>query len=125
MGISRVSAIQSVNSLGRIALGITSRKIVKRIEIISSYVVADSSTKHMSAKLLSVTSSPFISTVIPDSNAATNVEKSHSKRMSSKQASISSASEHSSTGGTGSSSTTTVLLLLFIHTNLNPLFLST
>src|SRR5918993_1149269 len=78
----------------------------------------------ISLKLLSVISCPFISTVIPTSNAATNSGNCTSPINSAfaKQASISSASAHSSTGGVGGSSpTTTVLLLLFIQINLKSL----
>src|SRR3712207_6975576 len=53
--------------------------------------VRPSSASHISSKLLSVISSPFISTVIPDSNAATNVgncpsrSEEHTSELQSRQ----------------------------------------
>src|SRR5918993_1776910 len=83
MTILKSNDIPASTKISAIAIGNTSN-------------VRPSSALHISSKLLSVTSSPFVSRVIPDSNAATNVENCPSKRNSSKQASISSASGHPS-----------------------------
>ena len=87
----------------------------------NSITVRPSSALHISAKLRSVTSCPFISTVKPAGDANVSVRNSKLAGFieSSKQASISSVSSHASTGGCCSS--TTVLLLLFMHMNLKSL----
>ena len=70
----------------------------------------------MSSKLLSVTSSPSISIVIPvgEPNTDTRCSNSNWTRKSPKNDSMSSTSAHSSSPAGAS----TTLLLLFMHTNL-------